>query len=86
MDDGRCFGKSSWDVVYALIWCIDIQGQHYTGRQQTAERASMSESEHKPTSGGRFLGGVSRLMVSLMWGILVVVVIVVVVLAMRFYS
>lgn len=46
----------------------------------------MSESERKPSSVGRLLGDVSRLMVSLMWVILVVMVVVVVVLATRFYS
>ena len=46
----------------------------------------MSRRERKTLPEGRFLGGVSRLMVSLMWGILVVIVIAVVILAMRFYG
>lgn len=46
----------------------------------------MNEPKRNPQPGGRFLGGMSRLMVSLMWGILLVVVIAVVILATRFYS
>ncbi len=46
----------------------------------------MKQSKHNAPPGGRFIGGMSRLMVSLMWGILLVVVIAVVILATRFYA
>lgn len=48
-------------------------------------QVQVSQRERKPAQ-GRFLGGVSRLMVSLMWAILVIVVVAVVVMAMRFYG
>ncbi len=46
----------------------------------------MKRSKQNTQPGGRFIGGMSRLMVSLMWGILLVVVIAVVILATRFYA
>lgn len=55
-----------------------------SSRYERCVQVSQPDPERKPQ--GRWLDGVSRVMVSLMWGILLVVVIAVLVLAMRFYG